>query len=56
MAFEIRAIAPDEVDDLILADQRAFGQAPGPADEPRTWAEAELDRTRSRSRTARSSA
>ena len=46
MTFEIRAIAPDEIEDLILVDNRAFGQSPGPADQPRAWAEAELDRTR----------
>lgn len=46
MSFEIRAIASDEVDALLVADQRGFG---GPLPRPgssRTWTEAELDRTR----------
>jgi len=46
MPFEIRAITTDEIDDLILVDNRAFGQPPGPADQPRAWARAEFDRTR----------
>ena len=46
MAIEIRAIGPDEVDDLILADHRAFGAGPPRPEEPRSWAEGELDRTR----------
>ncbi len=46
MALEIRAIGPDEVDDLIRADARAFGNPPHPKEASRTWAEAELDRTR----------
>jgi predicted acetyltransferase len=46
MALEIRAITPDELDDLILADHRAFGAGPRRPNEPRTWAEGELDRTR----------
>ena len=47
MPFEVRAITDDELDDLWLVDNRAFGQPPGPADQPRAWARAELDRTRS---------
>jgi predicted acetyltransferase len=46
MSFEIRSIASDEIDDLLVADQRGFG---GPASRPgasRTWTAAELDRTR----------
>jgi predicted acetyltransferase len=46
MPLEIRAIEPDALDDLILADLRAFGVGPRRPNEPRTWAEAELDRTR----------
>jgi predicted acetyltransferase len=46
MAFEIRAVEPDEVADLIRTDRRAFGAPSGKKDEPRSWAEAELDRTR----------
>jgi predicted acetyltransferase len=46
MAIEIRAVAADEMDDLLLTDGRAFAQGPHPEGEPRTWAEAELDRTR----------
>lgn len=46
MAFEIRAVGPDEVEDLTRTDRRSFGAATGKADEARSWAEAELDRTR----------
>jgi predicted acetyltransferase len=46
MAIEIRAIEPDEVEDLILADHRAFGQGPARPNEPRSWTVAELERTR----------
>lgn len=46
MPFEVRAITDDELDDLWLVDNRAFGQPPGPADQPRAWARAEFDRTR----------
>jgi predicted acetyltransferase len=46
MAYEIRAVGPDEVEDLILVDRRSFGAPIGKAEEPRSWAEAELDRTR----------
>jgi predicted acetyltransferase len=45
MALEIRAIGPDELDDLIQLDFRAFGGAPT-TDGPRTWASGELERTR----------
>jgi predicted acetyltransferase len=44
--YEIRAIRPDELDRLLLADQRGFGGSPQSPDAPRSWAEAELDRTR----------
>ena len=46
MALEIRAIASEELDDFIVADRRAFGLGPGPANESRTWSAGELDRTR----------
>src|SRR4051812_6913033 len=46
MPYEIRAIRPDELDRLLLADQRGFGGSPTPPDASRSWAEAELDRTR----------
>ncbi len=45
MAFEIRAIARDEIDRMIEADERGFSHITS-ADSPRTWAEGELDRTR----------
>jgi predicted acetyltransferase len=44
--YEIRAIRPDELDRLLLADQRGFGGSPASPDASRSWAEAELDRTR----------
>jgi predicted acetyltransferase len=44
--IEIRAVEPDELDRLLLADQRGFGGSPMSPDSPRTWAEAELDRSR----------
>ena len=48
MPFEVRAIPADEMDDLLARRHRAFGAAPPvPADRPRAWARAELDRTRS---------
>lgn len=46
MPFEIRAVELDELEDLELADQRGFGSAPMKADVSRSWATAELDRTR----------
>ncbi len=46
MSFEIRAVEPDELDDLLVADQRGFGGAPLRPGASRTWAAAELDRTR----------
>jgi len=46
MPFEIRAIGLDELDDLLLADQRGFGIPPLPAASSRSWATGELDRTR----------
>ncbi len=46
MPFEIRAISPDEVDDLLVADQRGFGGPPSRPGSSRTWSAAELDRTR----------
>ncbi len=46
MPFEIRAIEPDEIGDLLLADQRAFGSPPSLAERERSWTEAELSRTR----------
>ena len=46
MPFEIRSIEPAEVDDLLVADQRGFGGPPMPPEASRSWASAELDRTR----------
>ena len=46
MPFEIRAVELDELDDLELADQRGFGMAPMKPEASRSWATAELDRTR----------
>ncbi|MGH8978758.1 MAG: GNAT family N-acetyltransferase [Acidimicrobiia bacterium] len=46
MPVEVRAVTPAELEDLLLTDNRAFAQPPYPADQPRGWAEAELDRTR----------
>jgi predicted acetyltransferase len=46
MPFEIRAIAPDELDDLLFADQLGFGNEPFRPDGSRSWALGELDRTR----------
>ncbi len=46
MPIEIRAIGPDEVDALIVADQRGFGGVPVRPESRRGWATAELDRTR----------
>ncbi|MGQ0824890.1 MAG: GNAT family N-acetyltransferase [Actinomycetota bacterium] len=46
MPIEIRAVESTEVDDLIAADHRGFGQAPSKPDASRSWAEGELDRTR----------
>jgi predicted acetyltransferase len=46
MAVELRAIKSTELDDLIVADERGFGHAPMTKEQPRSWAEGELDRTR----------
>jgi predicted acetyltransferase len=46
MPLEIRAVTADELDRLLLVDQRGFGMPPAPAEMPRTWAEGELERTR----------
>jgi predicted acetyltransferase len=46
MPFEIRAVELDELDELELADQRGFGMAPMKPEVSRSWATAELDRTR----------
>ncbi|MDQ1380571.1 MAG: hypothetical protein QOJ71_1290 [Actinomycetota bacterium] len=46
MPFEIRAIESAEVEDLLVADQRGFGGAPPRPGASRSWAAAELDRTR----------
>ena len=46
MPFEIRAIGADEIDDLLVADQRGFGGAPPRPGSSRSWANSELDRTR----------
>jgi predicted acetyltransferase len=46
MAIEIRAIGPDELDRMMLVDERGFGAEPNPEGFSRSWAEGELDRTR----------
>src|SRR3954454_6636800 len=46
MPLEIRAVGPDEVDALLLADERGFANPPNRPEASRSWAEAELDRTR----------
>ncbi len=46
MTFPIRAVSSDEVDALLLADQRGFGGTPMPLEASRAWALGELDRTR----------
>jgi predicted acetyltransferase len=46
MPIEIRAVEAGEVEQLLQADRRGFGQAPAPSEMPRNWAEGELDRTR----------
>jgi predicted acetyltransferase len=46
MSFEIRAIELDELDDLLVADQRGFGGEPPRPDASTTWATSELERTR----------
>ncbi|GIU85513.1 MAG: UPF0256 protein [Acidimicrobiia bacterium] len=44
--LEIRPVGAAEVDDFRRADLRGFGVAPAAPGGPRTWTEAELDRTR----------
>jgi predicted acetyltransferase len=46
MSFEIRAVEPAELDDLMFADQLGFGLEPTRPGSSRSWATAELDRTR----------
>jgi len=46
MPFEIRAVGEDEIDDLLFADELGFGHEPPRPGTPRSWATAELDRTR----------
>src|SRR5438552_7591033 len=46
MSFEIRAIEPGEVDDLLIADQRGFGHEALPPRMSQGWTTGELDRTR----------
>src|SRR3954468_8164997 len=46
MPLEIRAVGPDEVDALLLADERGFANPPLRPGASRSWAEGELDRTR----------
>jgi predicted acetyltransferase len=46
MAFEIRAIEPDELDEFAASDRRAFGVAPPASKISRSWTAGELDRTR----------
>lgn len=44
--FELRAVTADEIDMLLLADQRGFGGTPPTLEASRSWALGELDRTR----------
>jgi len=44
--FEIRAVGLDELDALLLADQRGFANEPPRPNASRSWATGELDRTR----------
>jgi predicted acetyltransferase len=46
MPIEIRAIDKDEVEQLLLADERGFSGAPHQPADSLSWAEGELDRTR----------
>src|SRR3954466_11009149 len=46
MPLEIRAVGPDEVDALLLADERGFANPPLRPGASRSWAEGQLDRTR----------
>src|SRR5438552_758851 len=46
MPFEIRAVEPGEVDDLLTADRLGFGGEPPRPGASRSWTTAELDRTR----------
>jgi predicted acetyltransferase len=46
MPFEIRAVGEDEIDDLMFADELGFGHEPSRPGTSRSWATAELDRTR----------
>src|SRR4051794_26729602 len=46
MPLEIRAVGPDEVDALLLADERGFANPPLRPGASRSWTEGELDRTR----------
>jgi predicted acetyltransferase len=46
MPFEIRAVGLDELDELLIADQRGFAGEPLRPGTSRSWATAELDRTR----------
>ena len=46
MAIEIRAIVPEELEAVLVADSQGFAQQPLPAEFSRSWADAELDRSR----------
>jgi len=46
MPFDIRAIEGAELDTMLVVDQRGFGGPPPGAGVSRSWAEAELERTR----------
>lgn len=46
MAIEIRAIVPEELEAVLVADSQGFGQQQLPAEFSRSWADAELDRSR----------
>ena len=46
MPIEIRALAPDDLGELLLADKRGFGHRGAPDDASPAWTTGELDRTR----------
>jgi predicted acetyltransferase len=46
VAIEIRAVVPEELEAVLVADSQGFGQQPLPAEFSRSWADAELDRSR----------
>jgi predicted acetyltransferase len=46
VTIEIRPVEAEEIDAMLVADQRGFGGVPLRPDSSRSWAEGELDRTR----------